>query len=295
VRDRRGDACRSHAPHPANAEVVERQSRQLEVLVLLRGRPGSTPGVGTHALLMKRQPYAAQTCVPYHGRARSTRAESTAVDPAGHRWYCPSVMATRKRCPRCGRRKKLSGFYRDKSRTDGVRTPCRACMQPRILAYSREQAAKGGRVSTSAQFWAKVRKTRGCWLWIGTTTADGYGRCGFGRGRRMAHRFSWELRNGPIKDGLLVLHRCDNPPCVRPSHLFLGTDADNSDDMIRKGRQRHPSGEQHGMAKLTAAQVAKIRSLGKNRRYGWRGEVAKRFGISVSHVSHICGKKERQP
>lgn len=87
------------------------------------------------------------------------------------------------------------------------------------------------------RFWAKVRKTNTCWLWIGATIKGGYGsfggiKCKVG----MAHRFSWTLHNGPIPAGLDVLHRCDTPPCVNPEHLFLGTQTDNSRDMVQKGR-----------------------------------------------------------
>jgi endogenous inhibitor of DNA gyrase (YacG/DUF329 family) len=82
-----------------------------------------------------------------------------------------------------------------------------------------------------------------CWVWTGSTAGGGYGQ--FSVGGRTAHRFipahryCWELHNGPIPAGLWGLHKCDNPPCVRPEHLFIGTCKDNVDDMIRKGRQRN--------------------------------------------------------
>lgn len=87
------------------------------------------------------------------------------------------------------------------------------------------------------RFWAKVHKSDGCWEWTGKR-ASGYGRFVTPPGRRMwsAHRYSWTLANGPIPDGLFVLHHCDNKPCVRPEHLFLGTNADNMRDAWRKGR-----------------------------------------------------------
>lgn len=89
-------------------------------------------------------------------------------------------------------------------------------------------------------FWSYVKKTKKCWLWTGKTSGQGYGRVRVpASGYVLAHRFSWQLHNGnnPIPDGLLVLHKCDNPPCVNPKHLFLGTHADNMRDMIAKNRQ----------------------------------------------------------
>src|SRR5258708_5631071 len=100
----------------------------------------------------------------------------------------------------------------------------------------------GKRRPEAERFWEKVRKTQSCWLWTG---AHKNGRWPYGvlggpgdDSPRLAHRVSWELHHGPIPAGMNVLHKCDNPPCVRPAHLFLGTFADNTADMVKKGRAK---------------------------------------------------------
>ncbi len=100
----------------------------------------------------------------------------------------------------------------------------------------------------------------GCILWIGKLNTHGYGMIGEGgsKGKGLsAHRYAWERANGPIANGLLVLHRCDNPPCINPDHLFLGDHADNMADKVAKGRQQ--KGEQCPIARLTAALVRELR------------------------------------
>ena len=88
----------------------------------------------------------------------------------------------------------------------------------------------------TARFWDRVDKSGDCWPWIGSRQVNGYGHVRSQNRSLYAHRVAWTLANGPIPPGLWVLHRCDNPPCVNPSHLFLGTARDNTLDSIAKGR-----------------------------------------------------------
>lgn len=144
------------------------------------------------------------------------------------------------------------------------------------------------------RFWAKVIRADGdaCWGWSGSADDDGYGqiRAEGRRGKLLkAHRVSWEIHYAAIPDGLNVLHRCDNPPCSNPAHLFLGTLAENSQDAARKGRlvyQQHPErcrrGERAHAAKLTALQVVEIRRL---RAEGWtQTRLARHVGVTQAAI-----------
>lgn len=103
----------------------------------------------------------------------------------------------------------------------------------------------------------------GCWLWTGTVDKDGYGILREGRRYRVrAHRFAWQLERGPVAGDALVLHRCDTPPCVNPSHLFIGTQADNVRDARGKGRlssQTHPERYAGVITKIAAERSARPR------------------------------------
>jgi hypothetical protein len=134
--------------------------------------------------------------------------------------------------------------------------------------------------AATRNFLSHVRKTSGCWFWIGTLNDSGYGRIGNDR----AHRVSWRRSKGPIPKGKCVLHRCDVRRCVRPSHLFLGTRRQNTRDMLRK--RRHAHGRRHGSTHLTEARV---RSLKRLRRQGWTiRRLGKRFRVSPQQASKIC-------
>jgi hypothetical protein len=136
------------------------------------------------------------------------------------------------------------------------------------------------------RFWRKVRKTRGCWSWTGPLIGSGYGSFQILNGPlrvRLAHRFAYMITHGPIPPGMMVLHSCDNRACVNPAHLRLGTAEDNRNDMI--SRHRTIAGEAHPYAKLSNAQVIKIRKLYLK---GWSScALAKTFGVSRKTVRDI--------
>jgi hypothetical protein len=116
-------------------------------------------------------------------------------------------------------------------------------------------------IPIETRFWAKVQKTDGCWLWTDTLTDKGYGKISVKTNGKwkpdLAHRVSYELHYGSIPSGLHVCHQCDNPQCVRPDHLFLGTNDDNIQDKMNKGRQMR--GTKAKAAKMTEDQVLEIR------------------------------------
>lgn len=164
---------------------------------------------------------------------------------------------------------------------------------------------EGGKVSKNiltsiaTRLWAKVDRSPGqgpeatCWQWTGGTHEFGYGVIGRGRqteGTTKTHRVAWEDTYGPIPDGLNVLHRCDNPPCCNPSHLFLGTQQDNVDDARAKGRTTPPPphcGEDQHLSKLQGRQVKRIRRIYKARdpKYG-ANALACHYGVTRQTIQN---------
>jgi hypothetical protein len=150
------------------------------------------------------------------------------------------------------------------------------------------------------RFWEKVDKNgpiyeplgSRCWVWIASKGRGGYGQIEIQRGKSPMHsnRLAWELTNGPIPNGLHVLHICDNPPCCNPEHLFLGTNLDNQRDMMKKGRRNPPAGVRSHSAKLTWEQVEEIRKLWSEEHLR-KADLAYMFGVHCSQISRIINGK----
>ncbi len=134
------------------------------------------------------------------------------------------------------------------------------------------------------RFWSHVNFDSECWIWTASKYRNGYGQFAIrGESRTPAHRTAYKIVNGDIPDGLCVLHRCDNPACVRPSHLFLGTHSDNTRDAMKKNRLR--CGEKSPRAVLNNKKVRFIRNAfikGKT-----QNELAKQFSVSQTAISKI--------
>lgn len=168
------------------------------------------------------------------------------------------------------------------------------------MAYSQYTRAQ----KTEERFWSYVPVSGrdDCWEWSGQRNENGYGRFKSGGTKGPAHRFAYELINGPIPIGLIIRHTCDNPPCVNPHHLLVGTAADNSRDMVERGRSilgrrwksghtktaGHPNfmpGSLNPLAKLSAADIPVIR---KRCRSGeMKLTVAASYGVVPGAISDI--------
>jgi hypothetical protein len=182
----------------------------------------------------------------------------------------------------CGERTTLAPRNRYKN---GVLVVAKG--QPRRFVRGHAGCRPG--LSREQRLWEKVDKGAGvdaCWPWTGSRTPLGYGRFYDGEKATNATRVVWETVRGPIAEGLEVCHRCDNPPCVNPAHLFLGTHADNMADMAAKGRHHDLRGEAIAVSKLTDDKVRYIRrELAAGRS---QSDVARELGVDSSQVCRIA-------
>lgn len=152
---------------------------------------------------------------------------------------------------------------------------------------SRRRDSENKTIPIEQRFWDRVQKTDGCWHWAGFLNQDGYGLLSRGDQKVGAHRLSWQIHNGEIPAGMNVCHRCDNPQCTRPDHLFLGTQRQNMQDCASKGRVfiREQRGAMNASARLTDENARMIRE-----RYA-AGELqrglANEFNVSLTVISAL--------
>jgi hypothetical protein len=171
------------------------------------------------------------------------------------------------------------------------------CSTPCRVAFQRKDPVE--------TLWAKTIKTDTCWLWTGTIGKQtGYGRITSNKKDILTHRLSYEIANGPIPDGMFVCHKCDVRNCVNPAHLFLGTPAENIQDMVSKDRQAKgenngkatkpestPRGEKCIQAKLTAQQVLAIRQRYADTPNITFSAIARDYGVTKECISGIVRRK----
>lgn len=207
-------------------------------------------------------------------------------------------------CERCGKavyvpahRVKTFRFCSHDCRFPRVEVACLVCGVLFLVPPSRAKTAKycslqctdEGKRNKAPDFWQSIDMSGGhdaCWNWKGWITRSGYGEARLFGQRCPAHRTAYELANGPIPDGLVVMHQCDNRACCNPAHLSLGTHADNMDDMFRK--RRNAFGERQGHAKLTEDDVLQIRSLAGTMSLA---KIGTRYGVTPQAVHLIVHGK----
>lgn len=146
-------------------------------------------------------------------------------------------------------------------------------------------------LSSKERFWKRVKKTRYCWIWIGAKNNKGYGQIMVNKRLIAAHRYSYFLQKGSIPKDNHILHKCDNPSCVNPQHLWVGTNNDNVQDRVNKGREADRKGEKNPNAKITYEIATKIRKMYKTRNYKVY-ILGQMFGVNRNVIGRIIGGKQ---
>lgn len=140
------------------------------------------------------------------------------------------------------------------------------------------------------RFLKYINKKGECWIWSSARNNKGYGFFSYKGKATLAHRFSYEVYVGNIKKGFQICHICDNPACVNPKHLFMGTQIQNMKDCVQKKRNRPPRGEKHPSAKLTINNVKKIRKMYETGNY-FHKELGIMFGVTKQNIGDILNYK----
>lgn len=185
-----------------------------------------------------------------------------------------------KPCNECGVWKPKEDYYPTSASPNGYQTVCKECIKKaKEIRTGRKSIEKEKFNSLEDKFNRYVVKKEGCWEWSGPKNKKGYGLLSLGTTKTTAYRFSYEVFNGPIPEGELIRHKCNNPECTNPEHLLTGNHKDNADDMVKA--KRHAHGEKTYNAKLTEADVIDIKTncpVGSG-----YSEYARKYG--VSHIT----------
>lgn len=206
-------------------------------------------------------------------------------------------------CEKCGQ------SFQGRNRNSYVCIPCRTVKcetcglsfevrQDKALSqrFCSKKCRRRDLVDWKLRFLPKVERGSSCWEWQGKRDRNGYGRFKIEYKEHFAHRLAYEIEFGEIPEGLRVLHRCDNPPCCNPAHLFAGTQADNVADMISKqrdleGREKaRRQGERHHKAQLSEDDVRAIRTQRGQGRIC--REIAEDFGVTREAVQSIVDRRK---
>lgn len=291
-----GKMFRFRSKHP----LIRHCSRKCSSVAVVSERACANPRCGNTFMARRNQKYCSDGCLDTVAPRMIERAceqcgGTFKVDSgdvprkkgAGRfcSWDCrrafyPSVTLT---CPVCG------GTF-ERKKTTHEQNIRRRPNRPTYCSASCRSSVRAPR--TADDFWARVDRSGGpdaCWPWMrgrsGRSGRFDYGATAWQGRTRGSHVVAYEISYGPLPEGCLVCHSCDNPPCCNPAHLFPGTVATNADDMVRKGRANTPRGEQNGQAKLTEDQVREIR---QRLAWGWRQQqLASLYGVGIMAISDI--------
>ncbi len=185
-----------------------------------------------------------------------------------------STVTTQKACENC------KTIFHKSGQLSWRQWATRRFCSHKCAGQAESTAKTAVRLSLRESFEMRFKKTEGCWIWSGTIEGYGYGVIDHNRRRYRAHVLALKFDGRPVPDGMIACHHCDNPPCVNPAHLYVGTPAENARDAKERGLL--PRGESHHNAKLTEAEIRQIRSLKMPATH-----IALIFGVSRHTISRI--------